>query len=56
MFGEGNAWLCRQGEKKTTVIHHLLTENSIDQKVYESLKNKKLGQTELMNAVKARLL
>lgn len=55
-YEQANARLYRQGQKKTTVIHHLLTENSIDQKVYESLKNKKLGQTELMNAVKARLL
>lgn len=54
-YEQANARLYRQGQKKTTVIHHLLTENSIDQKVYESLKNKKLGQTELMNAVKARL-
>lgn len=55
-YEQANARLYRQGQKKTTVIHHLLTENSVDQKVYESLKNKKLGQTELMNAVKARLL
>lgn len=55
-YEQANARLYRQGQKKMTVIHHLLTENSIDQKVYESLKNKKLGQNELMNAVKARLL
>lgn len=55
-YEQANARLYRQGQKKTTVIHHLLTENSIDQKVYESLKNKKMGQNELMNAVKARLL
>lgn len=55
-YEQANARLYRQGQKKTTVIHHLLTENSIDQKVYESLKNKKLGQNELMDAVKARLL
>ncbi|TLW35970.1 DEAD/DEAH box helicase [Staphylococcus cohnii] len=55
-YEQANARLYRQGQKKTTVIHHLLTENSIDQKVYDSLKNKKLGQNELMNAVKARLL
>lgn len=55
-YEQANARLYRQGQKKTTVIQHLLTENSIDQKVYESLKNKKLGQNELMNAVKARLL
>ena len=54
-YEQANARLYRQGQKKTTVIHHLLTENSIDQKVYDSLKNKKLGQNELMNAVKARL-
>lgn len=55
-YEQANARLYRQGQKQTTVIHHLLTENSIDQKVYDSLKNKKLNQNELMNAVKARLL
>lgn len=55
-YEQANARLYRQGQKKTTVIHHLLTQNSIDQKVYDSLKNKKLNQNELMNAVKARLL
>lgn len=55
-YEQANARLYRQGQKQTTVIHHLLTENSIDQKVYDSLKNKKLNQNEFMNAVKARLL
>lgn len=55
-YEQANARLYRQGQKKTTVIHHLLTENSIDQRVYDALKNKKLNQSELMRAVKARIL
>lgn len=55
-YEQANARLYRQGQEKTTVIHHLLTENSIDQRVYDALKNKKLNQSELMRAVKARIL
>lgn len=55
-YEQANARLYRQGQKKTTVIHHLLTENSIDQRVYDALKNKKLNQSELMQAVKAQIL
>lgn len=55
-YEQANARVYRQGQKETTVIHHITTENTIDQKVYDSLKNKKLNQNELMDAVKARLL
>lgn len=55
-YEQANARLYRQGQEKTTVIHHLLTEDSIDQRVYDGLKNKKLNQSELMRAVKARIL
>lgn len=55
-YEQANARLYRQGQKKTTVIHHLLTEDTVDQDVLKVLKTKKFNQTDLMNAVKARLL
>lgn len=55
-YEQANARLFRQGQTETTVIHHIMTEDSIDQDVYKGLKNKKLGQNELMNAVKAKIL
>lgn len=55
-YEQANARLYRQGQTETTIIHHIMTENSIDQDVYKTLKNKKLGQNELMYAVKAHLL
>lgn len=33
-----------------------MTDNTIDQRVYSALQNKKLTQNELMEAVKARIL
>lgn len=55
LYEQANARLYRQGQKHTTIIHHIMTEDSIDQEVYKSLKNKSLTQNKLMAAVKARL-
>lgn len=54
-YEQANARLYRQGQKDTTVIHHIMTENTVDQDVYRGLKNKKLGQSELMQAVRAHI-
>lgn len=55
LYEQANARLHRQGQTHTTIIHHIMTENSIDHRVYESLKNKSLMQNALMAAVKARI-
>ncbi|WP_228522780.1 SNF2-related protein [Staphylococcus chromogenes] len=55
LYQQANARLYRQGQKETTVIHHIMTEDSIDQRVYDSLQNKSLNQDALLNAVKARM-
>ncbi|MDU9419002.1 DEAD/DEAH box helicase [Staphylococcus lloydii] len=54
-YEQANARLYRQGQKDTTVIHHIMTEITVDQDVYGGLKNKKLGQSELMQAVRAHI-
>lgn len=55
-YEQANARLYRQGQKETTIIHHIMTEDTVDQDVLKVLKTKKFNQTDLMNAVKARLL
>lgn len=55
LYQQANARLYRQGQKHTTIIHHIMTENTIDQRVYQALQNKELTQDELMKAIKARI-
>lgn len=55
-YEQANARLFRQGQTETTVIHHIMTENSVDQDVYKGLQNKQLGQNALKQAVKAQIL
>ena len=47
--------LHRQGQKATTVIHHLIVADSIDEDVMAALAAKADGQERLMNALKRRI-
>lgn len=47
--------LHRQGQKATTVIHHLTVADSIDEDVMAALAAKADGQERLMNALKRRI-
>ncbi|HIE4089692.1 TPA: SNF2-related protein [Staphylococcus aureus] len=53
LYQQANARLYRQGQNHTTIIHHIMTDNTIDQRVYKALQNKELTQEELMKAIKA---
>lgn len=55
LYQQANARLYRQGQEHTTIIHHIMTDNTIDQRVYQALQNKELTQDELMKAIKARI-
>lgn len=55
LYQQANARLYRQGQEHTTIIHHIMTDNTIDQRVYKALQNKELTQDELMKAIKARI-
>lgn len=56
LYQQANARLYRQGQKDVVVIHHIVTKDTIDERVMRSLKNKDAGQDALMEAVKVRLM
>ena len=56
LYQQTNARLWRQGqESDTVVIHHLITKDTIDEKVMSALKKKNKTQSALIDAVKADL-
>lgn len=55
LYQQTNARLWRQGQKSTVVIHHIIAKNTIDEDVMKALQIKEKTQTDLINAVKARI-
>jgi hypothetical protein len=56
LYQQTNARLWRQGQKaETVVIHHLVTEGTIDERILQALKGKDQSQDRLIEAVKAQL-
>ncbi len=56
LYQQTNARLWRQGQKaETVVIHHLVTEGTIDEKILHALKNKDRSQESLIDAVRAQI-
>ncbi|HCG36003.1 MAG TPA: DEAD/DEAH box helicase [Clostridiales bacterium] len=56
LYQQTNARLWRQGqESDTVVIHHLITKDTIDEKIMSALKKKDKTQSALIDAVKAGL-
>lgn len=56
LYQQTNARLWRQGQKAgTVVIHHLVTEGTIDERILLALKNKDRSQECLIDAVKAQI-
>lgn len=55
LYQQTNARLWRQGQKDTVVIHHIITEDTIDEQVMRALKRKDKIQADLINAVMANL-
>ena len=53
---QANARLVRQGQTNTVRIYHIITENTVDERVLEVLKGKNLRQEELLRKLKAELL
>lgn len=56
LYQQTNARLWRQGQHAdTVVIHHLITENTIDERIMTALNRKEKTQSALIDAVKANL-
>ena len=49
------ARLHRQGQTETVIIHHIIAEGTVDEDVMNALRRKEKTQSDLINAVKARL-
>lgn len=55
LYQQANARLYRQGQTKNVIIHHLVTEGTIDEQVMAALERKDTGQKALLDALKARI-
>lgn len=56
LYQQTNARLWRQGQRAdTVVIHHLVTEGTIDERILQALKQKDRSQESLIDAVKAQV-
>lgn len=55
LYQQLNARLWRQGQKHTVVIHHIITRGTHDEDVMKALENKDMRQSNLIEAVQARI-
>ncbi len=56
LYQQTNARLWRQGQQsETVVIHHIIAENTIDERIMNALRMKDKTQSALIDAVKANL-
>ena len=55
LYQQTNARLWRQGQRQPVVIHHIITEGTIDENILVALKRKDKTQLALINAVKDNL-
>lgn len=54
-YQQANARLDRQGQTEPVIIHHLVAEGTVDEKVHSILQGKEKNQNALLEAVKAQL-
>lgn len=55
LYQQTNARLWRQGQSETVVIHHIITDGTVDNHVLKALQSKEKTQNSLIAAVKAEL-
>ncbi|WP_395013565.1 SNF2-related protein [Robinsoniella peoriensis] len=55
LYQQMNARLWRQGQNETVVIHHLIAKGTLDEQAMASLEKKDVGQSALIDAVRARI-
>lgn len=56
LYQQANARLDRQGQTMNVIVHHLITEGTVDEDVMKALDRKETGQAALLEAVKARIM
>ena len=54
LYQQANARLHRQGQMRPVIIHHLISEGTVDEQVMRALKAKDTGQSALLAALKER--
>ena len=54
-YQQANKRLDRQGQTKPVTVYHLITKNTIDERIMAILTKKAKGQNALLKAVKAEL-
>lgn len=54
LYQQANARLYRQGQQRAVIVHHILTENTADERVYRSLQDKSAVQDGLLEALKEK--
>ena len=54
LYQQANARLYRQGQKQTVIIHHLITEGTMDEDVMSAINDKDMRQERLMESIKRR--
>lgn len=52
-YEQMNARIYRQGQTQPCVIHHLITKNTVDERILKAINKKDCNQRELMDAIKA---
>ena len=55
LYQQANARLHRQGQEKSVIVHHILCEDTVDEKVMAALRRKDATQRELLGALKGYL-
>jgi len=55
LYEQANARLDRQGQKNSVIVHHLVAEKTIDERVIKALQTKACSQNDLMAAVRSTI-
>jgi SNF2 family DNA or RNA helicase len=55
LYQQANARLHRQGQTDTVIVHHIIADGTVDEDVIQALTSKDATQSDILNAVKAKL-
>ena len=55
LYQQANARLYRQGQQKPVIVHHLITEGTVDEQVMRAIQHKDTSQAALLAALKEKL-